>query len=267
MAAKKAKKKNNGSGKYSGPARRQLALVGLAGLFLVVWGFVLGILVGRGMVPTLVDPRPRPAQVTVTPDRGGDGDQSGKVVAARTDQSKTDPAGSDLAGAGQAKPVNQSNLEFFDQLAKKSPTTASRPETTMTTAKPTAKATTTTAPAAITTTTTTMAPAKAEPAPKKPGKKIDKPAGRTDRKTASTTKSKGDFTIQAAAFRSRSDATEYAAKISKRSGKNFVVVSGLSRGQLWHRVRLDARLNRLEAVALRKNLESKGFNPNVVRAK
>lgn len=118
MAASKAQKKNREAGKYSGPAKRQLALVGVAGLFLVVWGFVLGILVGRGMVPTLVEPKPRPAPVTVTPDGRGEPGRSGKIVAARADRSDNGSAGSDSTEAGSTKPLNQSNLEFFDQLAK-----------------------------------------------------------------------------------------------------------------------------------------------------
>lgn len=255
MAASKAQKKNREAGKYSGPAKRQLALVGLAGLFLVVWGFVLGILVGRGMVPTLVEPKPRPAPVTVTPDGRGDPGRPGKIIAARADRPDNGSTGSGSADAGSAKPLNQSNLEFFDQLAKKSPTTAPRPQaTTTTTAAPVVKATT----------ATTMAKATQEI--KKPDKKVEKKTAPAP--TAAATKSKGDYTIQAAAFRSRSDATKYAAKISKTTGRKFVVVSGLSRGQLWHRVRLDSRMNRLEAVAMRKDLEIKGFkSPNVVRVK
>lgn len=261
MAASKAQKKNREAGKYSGPAKRQLALVGVAGLFLVVWGFVLGILVGRGMVPTLVEPKPRPAPVTVTPDGRGEPGRSGKIVAAQANRPDNGSAGSDSNEAGSTKPLNQSNLEFFDQLAKKSTTTAPRPRATTTT---TTSTTTTAAPAAKATTTTTMA--KATPAIKKPDKKVEKKPASTP--TAAATKSKGDYTIQAAAFRSRSDATKYAARITKTTGRKFVVVSGLSRGRLWHRVRLDSRMSRLEAVAMRKDLEIKGFkSPNVVRVK
>jgi len=245
------------------PRRRSLALVTAAGLLLVAWGFVLGVLVGRGTVPTIVRPnQPSPplAQAIIP-----------------------EPESPTTTAAAPTAPSKEPNLEFFKELKQKqAPVTALPPalprqtpgqaETAERPAIPPSKASKS-KPAPPEPETPAKAepiakPAKTEPAAKpvkaEPPAKPDKtePAAKTAKAEPSPAPppDKPGYSLQVAAFKDRSEAESFARQVEPLTGlKARVVSADLKEKGTWYRVRLGNFATRAEAVQKAAELRAKNL--------
>jgi len=214
------------------PRRRGLALVTAAGLLLVAWGFVLGVLVGRGTVPTIVRPnQPNPplAQATIP-----------------------EPESPTTTAAAPAAPSKEPDLDFFKELKQKqAPVTALPPALPRQTpgqaerpAIPPSKASKSKPappePEAPAKAEPTAKPAKVEPAQPPP----DKPG----------------YSLQVAAFKDRGEAESFARQVEPLTGlKARVVSADLKEKGTWYRVRLGNFATRAEAVEKASELRAKNL--------
>ncbi len=217
-----------------GSDRRHKLLVVAAGLFLVVWGFVLGVLVGRGSLPTIVD-QEKPKAVV---------EESAKPGQIKEELQKR------ASAEAPPPPAPAPTLDFYKDLDKKRrPVVIAPPPTTPPPPpeaapqepqrQPPAKEPVATSP-----------PAPPKPEPPKPGP---------------SEKVRAKYTIQVAAFKNKDSAEKFALESSQRTGLSFKVVTATIAGKgTWHRVQVGAFATRSEALAQLKALKDQGIKDALV---
>ena len=196
----------------------------------------MGVLVGRGSVPTII-----PSNIS---DPGVIRD--------------SEPA----PGPKVVKPTTKAtpNLGFYKELKQKKPPSTTMPLTAATNPPPPttlAKATVGSAKQARPQSSPTKA-AKPEPVPTQPAK-IKQPPTKPVVKPA-----RPGYSLQVAAFKNGTEAEIYARRIQTRTGLKARVITVLIKGKgTWHRVRLGSFATRAEAVRQAARLGSLGLKPMI----
>ncbi len=267
---------NGNNPSHPGAGRRNLLLVGAAGVFLVIWGFVLGIVVGRGSVPTIVPSAGapvsapgEPAKPAINNNEGANRKSETNLVVRKEPPSKPAvvdsppvPAKMPPAPSAKAAPAVEA-MPPAQAPPSPAPEPAKTPEPPVTTiittppleTPPLAFHNELTAPKPSEPPLTKMAP---------PAKKKSEPA-----KEASKAKSAeaGAYTVQVAAIHDRAQAEALAQKLGKQTGQNFQVVTVELPGKgTWHRVRLGGGMSQAAAKEKAQELGKRGLSPVVVKA-
>ena len=221
--------------------RKNLALVALAGLLLVVWGFVLGVLVGRGTMPTLIADRtsqPKESKAETQTSR------TGKAVSTTETNVTTTTV--------TTRPETTTTFGFFKKLPENvaetlpplpPPTTVKRPAPRDKSAKPSSS----TKPEVE-----TPKKKKSEPKKEPPAKKAEPVAP--------------VYSLQVAALPTKEEAVAEARRVAKKTELKVRVVTSKVKGKIWHRIRVGGFATKAEARAAARKLDAAGLKSMLVRA-
>ncbi len=222
----------------TGGNRKNLTLVALAGFLLVVWGFVLGVLVGRGTVPTII------------PDRTAQSER--ELPKPETDRTETTVSTSrpTTTTTATTRPGPTTTLGFYKDLSEEVAETLPPlpPPTTLRTVartqgdKPSSASKTKTGP-----------PKKKKEEPKKEPPPKAKPQ-------------KAIYSLQVAAFATRKEAEGEARRVASKTEHKVRVVASKVKGKIWHRVRVGGFATRAEAKSAARALKAAGLDTMLVRA-
>lgn len=205
------------------PWGRYLALVAA-----LVWMFVLGLFVGRGTAPVRFDLDALTRELSER-----------KAADIRRQEQRVKK---DAEAAGQ-----KTDLEFYEELKKSSPTPRpsgekTRPE------KPVA------AKRKIT-----------KPAVKKPQKQPAAPSAPAPATRPPAAGSSAKLTIQAASLRDLEDADALVRRLKDKGYPAFKTIAKIPERGIWFRVRVGSFASKDEAGAVMKKLAAEGFKPLLVR--
>ncbi len=233
MADKKPKSASAGKRRAASGGGRRLALVGAAGVLLVVWGFVLGILVGRGSLPTVIEPGRDEAAVKKP------------LIVAGPEKTKPDKG--------------EPDLRFYQELAQKKPKT---PPASTPPVEPRPKP-------AVKPKPKPKPEAKAKPESRlklKPKKLKTQPKSSPKASPLPRpAKVEGRWSIQVAAFKNPAEARAYAKKVAASTRLKAKVVKVTLKGKgTWHRVRLGSFATRAAAKAKAATLKKGGLSVMIV---
>jgi len=206
----------------------RLALAGwcFALLVALLWMFVLGVLVGKGITPAninLADIKKKMIDQGVWPG-------SGKAV-----QEEESPRTTNTK-----KKIPLNDLEFYEKLAqkKRERLEESTPEKTAVKSEP--------AP-----------PAEAQPEPATTAKAQPPSAAQSTKASEEKKPPKGSFTVQLASFKDQNSAKKFAARFQDLKPKVTVRTVDLPGKGRWYRVQVGELANRDEAAALADRLAQK----------
>ena len=210
----------------------ELSRLALAGwciglLVALLWMFVLGVFVGKGITPAninLAEIKKRMIDQGVWPGSGEAVQEEGSTRTTNT-----------------MKKIPLKDLEFYEKLAqkKKESLQESTPEQTTPKDEPAAPAETHPQPVATT--------------PAKPPSASSKPAAVSKEEKLST----GNFTVQLASFRDQNSAKKFAAQFKDLKPKVTVRTVDLPGKGRWYRVQVGQLSSRDEATALADRLAKK----------
>lgn len=277
MAAKKKTTKAATATERQAFRKRMLQAAG-AGFLLMLWGFVLGVLVGRGTLPTVVPVDPaasgsdRPlivAEKSPGKTKAKDPDLEFYQSLAKKRQALAEQ---EAAAAKAAEPVKKTPVPSVtvpvkkepDKVATASPITKAKP--------PKIKV----APVKETAPVKPKPPQKARTRAKQPAKPPSpvanaeeaKPAPpkKTEASTSGAVKASGGrWAVQVAAFRNPAEALAYGKKLSKTTGLPYRVTTvKLKNKGTWHRVRLGSFQSKAQAEKASRGLKKKGLSTMIV---
>ena len=208
-------------------SRLALAGWGIGLLVALLWMFVLGVFVGKGITPAninLAEIKKRMIDQGVWPGSGEAVQEEGSAHTTNT-----------------VKKIPLKDLEFYEKLAqkKKESLQESTPEQTTPKDEPAAPAETHPQPVATT--------------PAKPPSASSKPAAVSKEEKLST----GNFTVQLASFRDQNSAKKFAAQFQDLKPKVTVRTVDLPGKGRWYRVQVGQLSSRDEATALADRLAKK----------
>ena len=217
----------------TGGGRKNLTLVALAGFLLVVWGFVLGVLVGRGTVPTLI------------PERTAKQEKAPSELKTASSETTVITPPSTTTTTVTTKPRPTTTLGFYQDLSKDVAETLP-PLPPPTTLKGGSRDKGDKPSSAAKTKTQTSQTKKEEPAADSP-----KPAA---------------FALQVAAFATHEEAEVEARRVAAKTEHKVRIVASQVKGKTWYRVRIGGFATRSEAKAAARTLEAAGLETLLVRA-
>jgi cell division protein FtsN len=240
-------------------SRTQLLVSIAAVLFVLSWVFILGIIVGRGIVADTITSAMK-TQIQKL-------QQEKKAILDRylgADQDKT----------ASSAPILKPQLDFYDNLSKKNqePLVMKVPQPTLP-PTPTAPPETKTPPAAAFPPETATLPATKIPtvAPKPAEAVFSKapahpPAeNRIPQPPKAVTAPTGDFALQLGAYREEAMAQTVMQRLSVKGYQAQVIAKDLpAKGGKWYRLRIGPFKSREEAEKMAKRLEHDGFQSIVV---
>lgn len=278
MAGKKKTTKAATATERQAFRKRMLQAAG-AGFLLMLWGFVLGILVGRGTLPTVVPMDPavansdRPLIVAEkspgkTKVKDPDLDFYQSLAKKRQELAKQEAAAAKAAEPVTKTPAPSAAAKAENEpekVASASPITKAKPpkikvapvkETAPAVKPPPAKK-------------VTVKPARQPVKPPSPVANAEEQKPAPPKKAATTTgatiASGGKWAVQVAAFRNPAEALAYAKKISKTTGLPYRVTKvKLKNKGTWHRVRLGSFQSKSQATKASRNLKKKGLSTMIV---
>lgn len=262
--------------------KRMLQAAG-AGFLLMLWGFVLGVLVGRGTLPTVVPPAKtvagdKPlivAEKSPVKAKAKDPDLEFYQSLAKKRQQLAEQeaaaakAAEEKARAAEAEKAKAAKAET--KTASASPITKAEPPKIK--VEPVKEA----APVVKTEPKVQPKPA-AQPkitvkAPAKPPTPVSNGSAEVKKPEPAQAKpavqaSGGQWAVQVAAFRNPAEALAFAKKASKTSGLPYRVTTvKLKNKGTWHRVRLGAFQSKAKAAEAARDLKKKGLSTMVVSLK
>lgn len=216
----------------------KLVWIGLL-LFVAVWMFVLGIMVGRGTAPI--------PQLNRTIEQ-----KLAQLKAGRSDKAQSDPE----ITAEKKLSIPMTELKFYEELKETKPIHQRKPLSP----SPLAKKTT---PKPV---SDDPPPAKISPSPSAPAKKPPKPQTGTDRVAQpSQPTGKDRFTIQVAAVKSSSNAEKLVLDLRRKGFEAYQIRSQSQDGKTWYRVRVGAFQYRSEAQSTLTRLSKIQINGMVLQ--
>lgn len=220
--------------------KAKLVWIGLL-LFVAVWMFVLGIMVGRGTAPI--------AQVNQSIEQ-----TLAQLKASQSDKTRTNPQ----SPAEQRQDIPVTELKFYEKLKETKPIQKPRPVSP----KPSLKK----APPKPKPVPDAQQPVKTSPSPSASAKKPPKPQSDTDKVAQSSQPpAKERFTIQVAAVKSSINAEKLVLDLRRQGYDAYQIRSQSQDGKTWYRVRVGAFQSRSEAQSTLTRLSKIKINGMVLQ--
>lgn len=214
-------------------------------LFIAVWMFVLGILVGRGMAPVNLDA----------------GKLEQELAALKAKMLQQEQAQVDARASGQNG--GPSDLGFYEAL--KDPK-AEKPFAPLTKTKPVKTPPPAAKPAAVA--PAPVSASKPAPQPKPKPKPAVKPQPATQPAAAARVNpAGGKFTVQVAALKDPGRAANLVAELRKKEFRAYQIRTEVSGKGVWYRVRVGAFTDRSHAEATAGRLKAQRYGAMVVRSR
>jgi len=219
----------------------KLVWIGLL-LFVAVWMFVLGIMVGRGTAPI--------PQVNRSIEQ-----KLAQLKASQSDKAQTNP---ENPAEEQKQSIPVTELKFYEKLKETKPINPPRPVSS----KPPAKKSTP-KPKPV---PEAQQPVKISPSPSAPAKKPPEPQAEPD-KVAQSSQPPGKerFTIQVAAVKSSINAEKLVLDLRQKGFDAYQIRNQSLDGKTWYRVRVGAFQYRSEAQSTLTRLSKIQINGMVLQ--
>ena len=221
--------------------RKNMTLVALAGFLLVVWGFVLGILVGRGTVPTIIPDRTAQTGESRAELKNGQAETSVTEITTTTTTVATRPSPTTTLGF-----YTKLSEEVTETLPPLPPPTTGRAAGNKLADKPSSS---------------TKPRIEAPPKPK------EKPKAEPKTNLPHRAEpSKPKYSLQVAAFAVKKEAQAEARKVADKTEHKVRVVASKVKGKVWYRVRVGGFATKAEARSAARTLKAAGMKAMLVRA-